>query len=330
MKPFRLRSDLRRAVIDGFALPLGIAPGEIKAPLQGYTVAYTPGIEDEPDTYSFYVAVSHERVGPLVRRAFELLPQSLCAIVEISSRDAYRLVDVYLSDEEIPIGRFRDTWGRWQEILLEDGSIGAGANSESPFIEVFLDQWKGLSIIIPLDMRDEVEAMLDQLGLEEVPQTWPVGDDNPELDRVQIRPVLEDGETTGVDIDDVLFQLRHDWRLELNVDPDTNVDDVGRQLGMTLWHAVVGVESESGPDGQTEIADMSIWATAGSLGELETLIDNVLNSNAEWRFAEVYSTDRVAFDERPETLADLAPRRQQAETHLVSIERRSPSHGVDS
>ncbi len=75
---------------------------------------------------------------------------------------------------------------------------------------------------------------------------------------------------------------------------------------------------------------MSIWATAGSLDELETLIDFVLNGNDEWRFAEIYSADRVAFDERPEELTELAPRRRHAETHLVSIERRTPSPEVDT
>ena len=30
--------------------------------MQGYTIAYTPGEEDEPDTYAFHVVVSHERV----------------------------------------------------------------------------------------------------------------------------------------------------------------------------------------------------------------------------------------------------------------------------
>ena len=148
-----MRKDLKRVVVDGFALPLGVEPGDIKAPAQGYTVAYTPAADDEPDTYCFYVAVSHERVAAILRQAFGLLPRRVCAIAEISSRDAYRQTDVYLSDEEISRREFLSAWRCWEAVLLEDGSIGAGANSDHPFVEVFLDQWKGLSIIVPLGMR---------------------------------------------------------------------------------------------------------------------------------------------------------------------------------
>ena len=76
MRDFRLRSDLQRAKIDGFALPLGIEPGSEhargRAPAQGYTVAYTPGQDDEPDTYAYHVVVSHERLRPILHKAFEL------------------------------------------------------------------------------------------------------------------------------------------------------------------------------------------------------------------------------------------------------------------
>jgi hypothetical protein len=325
MEPFRLRTYLQRAVIDGFALPLGISPGEIKVPTPGYTVSYTSGSDDEPDTYSFYVAVSHEHVAPIARRAMELLPESVFGIVEISSRDAYRPIDVYIGQEEIPFRRFLTTWRQCEPILLEDASLAAGANSESPFVELFLDQWKGLSIIVPLSMRDDVESILGGFALEEVGQTWPIGADNPALEHSQIRPVLADAHAGAPDIDDVLMFLRRAWRLELNVDPDTNVDDGGRALGMTLWHAVVGVEGTgAGAAEAGDFADLSIWATAGSLKELEVLINDVLKVGEQWESAEVYSTDRVAFDERPEALADLSPRRDRAEVHLVSVERHGP------
>jgi hypothetical protein len=327
MEPFRLRTDLKRAVIDGFALPLGIAPGPIKVPTPGYTVGYSGGTGEEPDTYSFYVAVSHERVGAVVRRAMQLLPDTVYGIVEISSRDAYRPVDVYIGAEEIRLRRFLTTWRQCEPILLEDASIAAGANSERPFVELFVDQWKGLSIIVPLSMRGDVESLLDEFDLEEVPETWPVGADNPALEQSRIRPVLAASGAEAPDIDDVLMVLRRDWRLELNVDPQRNVDDAGRELGMTLWHAVVGVENaaaESSAAERRDTADLSIWATAGSLNELEVLISEVLNAGEGWQSAEVFSTDRVAYDERPEALADLSPKRERAEVHLVAVERHGP------
>ncbi len=324
MTVFSLRPDLERAVIDGFALALGITPGDVTPPTVGYTIAYTAGADDEPDTYSFYVAVSHEQVAPVLEQVFSLLPEEVCAIVEISSRDAYRQTDVFLSKEEIPRGEFLLTWQQWQPILLEDGSIAAGANSESPFVEIFVDQWKGVSIIVPLGMRDDVEQLLVKSGLQEVPETWSLGNENPAMDRVRIRPVLADLDGMAADIDDVLMELRHDWRMELNVDPDTNVDEGGRRLGMTLWHAVLEVHRVGDVE---EVADMSIWSTAGSLSQLETLVGEMLEQSDEWVLAAVYSTDRIAFDERPDELSDLAPRRGEAEIHLVTIDPRGDPRG---
>ncbi len=176
-----------------------------------------------------------------------------------------------------------------------------------------------MSIIVPLDMRDDVEGLLTSLGLQEVPETWAVGDENSALENVRIRPVVASLDGAAADIDDVLLELRRDWQLELNVDPDTNVDAVGRRLGMTLWHAVIGVHRDAEPP---ETADMTIWATAGSLGQLETLIDAKFREDGEWAIDEVFSTDRTAFDERPEKLKDLPPRRRGAGIHLVTIERR--------
>ncbi len=317
MDAFDLRTDIERAVIDGFALALGISAADITPPAVGYTIAYTAGGDDEPDTYSFYVAVSHERVAPIVTKVFSLLAQEVSAIVEISSRDAYRQTDVFLSREEINRREFLDTWRTWQSILLEDGSIGAGANSENPFVEVFVDQWKGISIIVPLDMRHEVEKLLMSMELQEVPETWDVGEDNRALEAVKIRPVLASLNGASADIDDVLLELRRQWDMELNIDSETNLDDGGRALGLTLWHAILGVHGASNAD---QIAEMSVWATAGSLDELELLIDGMLRETDEWALDEVYSTDRVAYDERPDELAAMEPRREHAELHLVLIE----------
>ena len=320
MTAFSLRPDIERTVIDGFALALGITPGDVTPPTVGYTIAYTSGHDDEPDTYSFYVAVSHEQVAPILEKVFSLLPEEVCAIVEISSRDAYRQTDVFLSQEEIPKQEFLRTWDQWQPILLEDGSIAAGANSESPFVEIFVDQWKGVSIIVPLDMHDDVERLLASAGLKEVQQTWALGNENPGLDKAQIRPVLADLDGMAADIDDVLVELCHDWRMELNIDPDTNVDEGGRRLGMTLWHAVLDLHRVG--DAQ-QMADMSLWATAGSLTQLEELIEGELEQAGEWMLGDVYSTDRIAFDERPDELSDLAPRRREAKIHLVAIDPRN-------
>jgi hypothetical protein len=334
MRDFQLRNDLQRVVIAGFALPLGIAPapGRMKAPIQGYTVSYVPGEEDEPDTYSFHVVVSHEKLAPVLHRAFDLLPDEVSAIVEIGSRDAYRSTDTFIGEHPIPIEEFREVWDRYEPFLLEDGSIAAGANSEDPFIEVFVDQWKGLSIHVPLAMREDVAAMLQEFGLDEVQQTWPAGEEEPNAtdadddeNASQVRPVLDLSDEFSPDIDELLLNLRHEWRLSLIVDPDSNIDEGGRNLGSTLWHAVVIVERIDGetdrPAHQSQQgAYASIWANASSLTEMERLIETALERFPDWSFVEIYTIDRVAYDERPDELSDLVPNRRGSQIHLVSLE----------
>jgi hypothetical protein len=320
MRDFRLRRDLQRSVVDGFELPLGIEPRRLQAPTQGYTVTYNPAEEDEPDTYTFQIVVSHSRLVPIVERAFDFLPDEVTPIVEIGSRDAYRSMDVFLAREPITVSEFLEVWAGFKDILIEDASIGVGANSEDPFVEIFLDSWKTLSIHVPTDLRNDVEAMLQSFGLEEVPETWPSPDEEPnDFDPpTQIREVLEIVDEHSPDIDELLLQLRQMWDLELNIDPDANVDESGRRLGMTLWHAYVLVESADGDEGRG--AYVSIWATASNMSDMERMIHESLGEYPQWVFAEVYSLDRVAYDERPNELADLPPRRNKAQVHLVQVD----------
>ncbi len=327
MRDFRLRTDLTRAVVNGFSLPLGIEPTELRAPVQGYTVAYTPGENDEPDTYVFRVVVSHERLADLLDRVFDLLPDEVYCIIEVGSRDAYRAVDVYLGEETVTLGEFREVWKRFEPLLLEDASIAAGANSEEPFVEVFLDMWKGLSIHVPLAMRDEVETILLEFELEEVAQTWPDEEFDGDAEPPRVRQVLDLSDETLPDLDDLLLQLRHALQLELNIDPDSNIDDSGRNLGLTLWRATVIVEP-SKESGQEPIF-AAVWATAGSLGEMEFLIEQALDAHPEWSVVDIFTIDRLAYDERPEELADLSPRRERSQVHLVQFEPPPPPSSPD-
>jgi hypothetical protein len=114
--------------------------------------------------------------------------------------------------------------------------------------------------------------------------------------------------------------MREAWALELEVDPDDNTDENGRHLGRTLWHAIAVVES-SDQEEPMRAAYVLAWATASSLGELQRMIVAKLDNQDEWTFrGQWYTQDRVAYDERPDALADLAPRRQRSELHLFAIE----------
>lgn len=318
MREFRLRQDLERHKLGSYALPLGVEPNGLPEPMQGYTLTYQSGEnEDEPDFYLFHVVVSHERVKEVVDAAFALLPQEVTPVLEIGSRDAYRSVDVYVAEEPVPLDDFLRTWYEFEEILLEDVCLGCGANSDDPWVEVFVDSWKGVALHVPIEWRERVEKLMHDLKLEEVPETWPDGlDKDPEVSRP--REVLSTEEDESPDIDELLLELCARWGLALNVDPDTNIDEGGRELGQTLWHAIVLAEP-SEPDGSG--ADITFWATAGSIGELEDLVAAWFESHREWALRNVLAMDRVAFDERPDDLASLPYKRTSAQVHRVEIER---------
>ena len=320
MREFRLSQSLERKSLGEYQLPLGVAETSLAAPMQGFTVRFQEGTDEEPDTYVFHAVVSHDRLRGLVDAAFNLLPREVTPVVEIGSRDAYRTVDTFLGEEPMPLVEFLRSWYEFEEVLLEDVTIGVGANSEEPWVDVFVDSWKGLLISVPVEMREEVEALFTGHGLSEVPETWAElppdarGDD----DSLVTRDVLEIVDDHSPDLDELLLVLRERWLLELNIDRETNVDDAGRHLGMTLWHAIVLATSSEGETDRG--AYISVWMTAGSLAQAEELLEDALLDHPQWVFESVYTMDRVAFDDRPPSLSHLPPTRRRAAVHELDIE----------
>lgn len=316
MKRFQLLTDLPRATRGSFAFAKGLVPREIPTPVEGYTLDYVTADEDDFDSYHFHITVSHERVAGLVMKLFGLLGIEVFAILEIGSRDAYRAVDIWMSPEPITFREFQQTWERYAEFLLEDGTISAGATSEEPAFEVFVDHWKGISIHAPLNFRAPIAKILEIDGLNEFPEPWlpDVGGDE---DLMETRPVLDLSDPDLPDVEDVLLDLRDDWQLELNVDADVNRDEGGRDLGRTLWFAMVLVESR---EFSGEGAYAMIWLTAESLAVAEEMVVLEVERHERWSFLRVYSMDRVAFDERPDELADLPPRPTTSEILHVEFE----------
>jgi hypothetical protein len=320
MREFRLAESLERKALGAYQLPLGVAATNLREPTQGYTVRYQEGAEEEPDTYVFHAVVSHDRLRPVVDAAFNLLPKEVTSVVEIGSRDAYRSVDIYLGEEPMPLVEFLRTWYEFEDVLLEDVTIGVGANAEEPWVDVFVDSWKGILISVPTEMRDEVESMLASHGLHEVAETWEeIPPDAREDDETLVtRDVLELADEHSPDLDELLLVLRERWMLELNVDRETNVDEAGRHLGMTLWHAIVLATNSEGESDRG--AYISVWMTAGSLAQAEELLEDALLDHPQWVFESVYTMDRVAFDDRPPSLGHLPPTRRRAAVHELDIE----------
>lgn len=319
MRSFTLRSDLERHRIGGFQLPLGLEPIDLPAPQQGYTVEFVEGDEGSPDTYRFYVVTSFERVSALLDDLFELLPDEVFPLVEVGSKDAFRTMDVFSAREPMPFDDFIDDWRQYRQVILEDGSIGAGAQADEPYMEVFVDSWKGIEVQAPPEMRDDVERVLGRHGLEEVEHTWPPDVDERPEPPLNVREILVLDDEECPDIDEVLFQLREAWGMELDVDPEENVDDAGRRLGRTLWHVVAVVDSAD--EDHPRAGYVLAWATAASLGEVQRMVESRIELQDEWRFhGQWYAADRVAYDERPESLGSLAPRRAHSEIHEFRIE----------
>jgi hypothetical protein len=314
---FRLREDLKRLGVGSYQFPLGVRESKLMEPRQGFTVRFQEGKADEPDAFAFSVVVSHERLRPLIDAAFNLLPPEVTPVVEIGSRDAYRTVDVYLGEEPMPLVRFLRTWYEFEEILLEDVTIGVGANSEEPWVDIFIDPWKSIVITGPVDMRDEVERLLGLLDIHEVESTWDEQAAPIDEEEIVSESVLDLSDNRP-DLEELLLELRDRWMLELNIDRETNVDEAGRHLGMTLWHAVVFVTASDGEEGRG--ANVVLWMTAGSLAQAEELIEDALLDHPEYVFESIYTMDRVAYDDRPQSLSHLPPTRRRAGLHEMVIE----------
>lgn len=326
MKRHRVRADLTRERVGDYALPLGLQPIDLPEPSQGYVLDYVPSEEREPedadhplddsddspgeseapDTYSFQITVSHERLLPILSDAVRLLGDEVIPVVEVGSRDSYRALDVFMSRDPVPLQEFVDGFNEYAAVLLEDANIGIGANSEDPYVEVFLDCWKGLLISVPIGMRRRVEQILARHGLREVAETWPLDMERRTNSPTHVRDVLVVEDEQTPDLEEILMQLRERFSLELNVDPSTNLDDAGRSVGRTLWHVVTIVEHASKPRSG---GYLNAWLAADSLMAVEEVLRaHLRDEHPEFEFIGFYSADRVAYDERPDELNDVPAR----------------------
>lgn len=305
---------LKRLLIDGFTFPLGWKPSDGKRPFEGYTISRLDSDLELPDTHQFQIAVSHERLKPLLARLFALLPEQVYPILEIISTDAYRQVDTLMSPEPISLTDFLTTWAEVEPLLLDDCALAAGAMSEEPYVEVFLEANKFIIVNIASEQSRLLEAELDAAGLHEVPSHWI--DDDDCMDEFTSVLMEKNGLMT---LDDVIVHLHRLWRLELNIDPEGNPDEAGRDLGVTLWHVLILVVRRDQPS-NSEHARIEIWLSADSLGQVEELVADVFDEIKEWDIDTMVSQDRVAFDDRPPELNDLKQGSEETGVWAVSIQ----------
>ncbi|MGD9691242.1 MAG: hypothetical protein AB7G17_00195 [Phycisphaerales bacterium] len=268
-EPPLLEPSLQRTVVEGFACPLGAYPirAEELRPIEGYLVEFEPADastdeewDEWPDRYVYDVVITHTRLAPLLRALFTLFPSRVYPIVDALSEDAYREIDPYLAYEVVGLDRFLQGYRRWRPWLLEDGCVGFGAMSREPFLFVYVDDHKILTLRAEGGMRQRVERVLAAFDLK--PVTEPAGPDAAEHEHRDTLPdPTKNPEATTRE--DIVDDLRDAWRLTLNIDPDTNVDDDGAELGLTAWRCLVA--------DPTNGKATEVLLVAGSLAQAEQL-----------------------------------------------------------
>ena len=108
--------------------------------------------------------------------------------------------------------------------------------SEEPFLYVFVDEHKCVTVRVEADLKERVEKVLAAFDLEQL-------DELVSADSVthEHRSVLEvaDERPDLLTSDEIVEVLRDDWRLALNIDPESNIDEEGKELGITGWRCIV-------------------------------------------------------------------------------------------
>ncbi|MBK7405007.1 MAG: hypothetical protein IPJ41_10330 [Phycisphaerales bacterium] len=299
--------ELTRHRIGDVAFPLGTYPVEDMVPIQGYSIEFEAADGDNegeweewPDRYVLDIVITADRVEALVRHLLTLLPGRVYPILDVLGRDAYREVDPYVSYELLGLDRLTDAVRRFRAFFLEDGLVGFGAMSDEPFIYLFVDEHKIVTLRCTVDDRDRVERVLKAFDLEEVPE--PAGADAAVHEHRSVLLASPEEEDV-LDFEEIVETIRDEWQLILNVDPDTNADDEGRELGLTDWHLLARAEYEQEP----LVRYIEILLRAGTLREAEELGREAADAlfdgeEREPSVASIVEIDRVGPEEFRELL----------------------------
>jgi hypothetical protein len=219
--------------------------------------------EEWPDRYVYDIVVSSSRVEALCRLLFALLPGRVYPILDVLGSDAHREVDPYIAYEPVGFDRVLDGVRRHREWLFEDGLVGFGAMSEEPFLHVYIDEHKIVTVRVESQDRERVERALGAFELEQMDS--PLGVDSVAHEHRTVLHAPPDRPDL-LAAEEIIEELMDLWRLELNVDRDRNMDDEGRELGVTPWRCVVR-RWEVGEDADPEYAE--VFLTADCLASAE-------------------------------------------------------------
>jgi hypothetical protein len=308
----------RMVAPNGFRYSHGCVPTEPCLPVEGYLSEFEPGAGDWPDTYFFDVVLSHEKIGPVMTDLFSLLPDDVTPMLDVRGDDAYREMDPYIGLEPVTKEEMLTVVNRFQAFLFDDGHCGFGAMAEEPFCSVYLDDHKVIAVRIELARGHEVEAILEEHGI--ATGVNPTG-----VDAVghEHRDVLwtDENRSELLDFYGVLDELRFRWNLELNIDPETNIDDDGRQLGLSAWRVLLYLEPTAAKH-STGKPPRGVYAelllTAGSLQEADRLAAEACDLIQGYEPVDQPATDRI----RPDELAQALGREaefSEPQVHRIEI-----------
>lgn len=319
--------NIQRTTVDGFPFPLGVYPVEEMVPQPGYTTDFEPADTDEdetdweswPDRYVYDIVVPSNRLGSLWDQLFALMPGRVFPILDFIGHDAFREVDPYMAYEPVGKERVTDAIRRFRDFFFEDGMVGFGVVSDEPFLYLFVDEHKILTVRAEPDLKPRIEGVLKAFDLE--PHDEPAGADAAAHEHRGVlmapkdRPDLLTGE-------EVVEDLRDRWRLLLNIDPESNVDDDGNDLGFTPWRCIMRCASENSPEDRYA----EIVCIADRLRRAEELAMDagieLLGHPGEWSDVIVVAADRLSQEMLGEALGAAGERnrlprkRLNAETTL--------------
>lgn len=319
---------LERTVVAGFAFPLGVYPVEPIEPKAGYfeqfeaaegAEPFLAGMDEDweewPDRWLFDAMIAAPRLPALFRTCLTLLPPRVYPILDVLGNDDYREIDPYLAYDLVGLDHIIEGIRRYGQWLFDDGMVGFGAMSIDPFVYLFVDEHKVLTIRVQLDLKDRVEKILRAFDLEMVDDIRSV--DSVHHEHRSILTVPED-DTRILGPDDILDELRSAWALELNIAGEGNVDEDGNQLGMTAWRCLV--RCVRGEDLADRFAEVLL--TADSLDAAERLAaegaSRLDDESATWAAVEPVAMDRLTPEHFAEVLgAPVGDRLEHAEVCQV-------------
>jgi hypothetical protein len=316
---------LERTKTGEMTFPLGVYPVETIEPKPGYAVEFESAdgaedgsdLEEWPDRYVYDIVISADKLPALVLQLMAMMPLRVYPILDFLGHDDFREIDPYISYERLGVDRIIDGLRQFTGFFYEDGMCGFGAMSEEPFIYLFVDEHKILTIRAEASLKGRVVELLHAFGLEEMPE--PVGVDGAAHEHRSVL-VVPDGRENVLAAEEIVGYLRQEWRLTLNVNPESNVDDEDNELGVTGWRCVV--RFVRGQDGPVRYAEVLLWA--GNIAEAEvmihTAIEEMIKAEGESTASDEDSapTDEESIDDDWADLTILALDRLSDE-HLESV-----------